>query len=149
VKGLEITKVYDAHSEDFFHLLRNSFKADYQSNTKKAINVLDIQPGLKYTKHFGKDNKQKVLIEVEEMTFPLHYRVKLSSNRGDNIIEYLVEPKDDNEIEVTYREEYVNTDFFTKWNNKLLYPLFKKKFQKRMEAQVDNLIRHSKVRKGS
>ncbi|MBZ6527480.1 DUF3284 domain-containing protein [Aerococcaceae bacterium DSM 111021] len=144
---MEMTKVYDARADDFFHLLRNSFKADYQSNTKKLIDVKDIKPGLKYKKSFGKDSKQAVLIEVEEMKFPLHYRVKLSSNRGDNIIEYLVESQKEDEIEVTYREEYVNTDFFTKWNNKILYPLFRKKFEKRMEAQVDNLIRHSKVRK--
>lgn len=141
--------MYDANAEDFFSILRNSFKADYQDNTKKIIKNKDIQPGLKYKKTFGKDGKSSALVEVESMDYPSHYRVRLESTRGANIIEYIVTKEGEDEIAVTYREEYINTGMFTKLNNKLLYPLFRKKFEQRMELQVDSLVRHSKVRKGN
>ena len=144
---MEITKVYDANAESFFNILRNSFKADYQSNTKTFIKADDIQPGLKYKKQFGQAGKSTALVEVEAMKFPLHYKVKLGSNRGSNIIEYVIEPQSDDTISVTYREDYVDEGLFMKMNNKVLYPFFRKKFEKRMTDQVDSLIRHSKVRK--
>lgn len=145
---MEMSKVYDTNAEAFFTILMNAFKADYQDNTKKALKDKDIQAGLTYKKYFGKDKQNSALIKVRAMEFPTHYKVELTSNRGSNIIEYVVVSRSEDEIQVTYREEYTDTGVFTKLNNKLLYPFFKKSMTKRMEAQVDNLVRHSKVRKG-
>lgn len=140
---MEITKIYEASPERFFNLLRDSFKTDYQSNTKKYIKSSDIKPGLKFTKSFGTNNKNSVLVEVEEMTFPKHYKIKLKSSRGTNIIQYIIEQQNETEIAVTYCEEYVNVGVFTKLNNMILSPFFKKKLQQRMTDQVDHLIEYS------
>lgn len=140
---MEITKVYQANPEKFFNLLRDSFKTDYQANTKKMIKNSDIKPGLKFTKSFGTNNQHSVVVEVEEMTFPDHYKIKLNSSRGTNIIQYVIDPQNQTEIAVTYREEYVNVGVFTKLNNLILSPFFKKKLQRRMTDQVDHLIEYS------
>lgn len=143
-----MSKVYDTTAEDLFTILLNAFKADYQENTQRSIVDQDIKEGLSFKKYFGKDKKNSALVKVEAMDFPRHYKVELQSNRGSNIIEYIIEPQSEREIEVTYREEYIDSSFFTRLNNKLLYPLFRKRFIQRMEGQVDNLVRHAKVRKG-
>lgn len=142
---MEISKVYQANSERLFDLLRESFKTDYQTNTKKPIKIHDIKPGLKFTKLFGSNKQNSVLVEVEKMTFPSHYRIKLNSSRGTNVIEYLIEPQSEQEIAVTYREEYLNVGVFTKLNNMVLSPFFKKKLERRMTDQMDHLIEYSNL----
>lgn len=146
---MQVKKVYDTTAEDLFRILFNAFKADYQKNTQKSIVDQDIRPGLSFKKYFGKDKENSALVKVEAMNFPHHYKVVLNTNRGSNIIEYIIEPYNDHEIEVTYREEYIDSGFISKLNNKLLYPFFRKSMTQRMESQVDHLVRHSKVRKDS
>lgn len=140
---MEVSKVYQANAEFLFDFLKESFKNDYERNTNKLLKSGDLKPGLKFTKTFGAKNQNSVLVEVEKMTFPSHYKIILKSSRGTNLIEYLIEPQTAGEIEVTYREEYLNTGVFTKMNNFLLAPLFRKKLEARMLAQLDQLIHYS------
>ncbi len=140
---MKVSKVYQANAESLFDFLKASFKNDYERNTNKLLRSGDLKPGLKFTKTFGAKNQNSVLVEVEHMTAPHHYSILLKSSRGSNVIEYLIEPVTDSEIEVTYREEYLNTGFFTKMNNLILGPLFRKKLEGRMLAQMDQLIAYS------
>lgn len=140
---MEVSKVYQANAESVFEFLKASFKNDYERNTKILLRSGDLKPGLKFTKNFGTKNQHSVMVEVEKMTAPHHYRILLHSSRGTNVIEYLIEPHTTDEIEVTYREEYLDMGFFTKLNNKLLTPLFRKKLESRMMAQLNQLIHYS------
>lgn len=140
---MEVSKVYQAQAESVFVFLKEAFKSDYERNTNKLLRSADLKPGLKFTKTFGANKQNSVLVEVEKMTFPSHYKIILNSSRGTNLIEYQIEPQAIGEIEVTYREEYLNTGFFTKMNNFLLTPIFRKKLEKRMLAQLDQLIHYS------
>lgn len=140
---MKVSKVYKANAESLFDFLKASFKNDYERNTNKLLRSGDLKPGLKFTKTFGAKNQNSVLVEVEHMTAPHHYSILLKSSRGSNVIEYLIEAVTDGEIEVTYREEYINTGFFTKLNNLILGPLFRKKLEGRMLAQLDQLIAYS------
>lgn len=140
---MEVSKVYQGSAEKLFDLLKESFKSDYERNTKKLLRSGELKPGLKFTKTFGAKNQSSVLVEVDQMAYPHHYKINLNSSRGTNVIEYLIEPQAEGEIEVTYREEYVNTGFFTKANNLLLAPFFRKKLERRMLLQVDQLMEYS------
>ncbi len=140
---MEVTKRYQAKAENLFAFLEASFKSDYERNTNKLMRSGELKPGLKFTKTFGAKNQNSVLVEVEAMTFPSHYKIVLNSSRGTNYIEYLIDPQEEDEIAVTYREEYVNSGLFTKINNRILEPFFRKKLEARMLAQLDQLIHYS------
>lgn len=140
---MEVSKVYQANASALFAFLKESFKSDYERNTHKLLRSGDLKPGLKFTKTFGAKNQNSALVEVERMTEPSHYKIILKSSRGTNSIEYLIEPQAADAIEVTYREEYLHTGVFTKLNNALLAPLFRKKLEARMLAQLDQLIHYA------
>lgn len=143
---MEVVKDYQVGAEELFGMLSKAFVTDFHANTNRRIKAEDIKMGLQYKKNFGQDGKQSVLVEVDTMTFPSHYKVNLISNRGTNVIEYVIEPKGEKAVTCLYREEYIETDTFTKWNNKLLMPFFRKKVQRHMLMRLDNIVKETKER---
>ena len=134
---MKITKTYLTSAGAYFDSILTSLRADYQRSTGKHLETNQQLTGLKYITSFGNKGIQQAEVEIVELIENQRYRAIISSNRGKQIITYDIDSLSPNQIRVNYEEIVEQTDFFTKWNYKLLSILFRKSLQKKMEAQLD------------
>ena len=87
-------------------------------NLKRELNVKKIEKGMKFKKELSSKFSQKVessveLINIEEnKEYSLVYKTSL----GENIVKYLLNDIDDENLEVEYIEEYYTDSFWNKYN---------------------------------
>ena len=111
-------------------------------NLKRELNVKKIEKGMKFKKELSSKFSQKVessveLINIEEnKEYSLVYKTSL----GENIVKYLLNDIDDENLEVEYIEEYYTDSFWNKYNNMIvefLMSYFLKKKKKRVLKQIE------------
>ena len=91
-------------------------------NLKRELNVKKIEKGMKFKKELSSKFSQKVessveLINIEEnKEYSLVYKTSL----GENIVKYLLNDIDDENLEVEYIEEYYTDSFWNKYNNMIV-----------------------------
>ena len=110
-------------------------------NLKRELNIKKIEKGMK----FKKDLESSVeLINLEEnKEYSLLYKTPL----GENIVKYLLNDIDDENLEVEYIEEYYTDSFWNKYNNMIvefLMSYFLKKKKKRVLKQIEEYIKSNR-----
>ena len=115
-------------------------------NLKRELNVKKIEKGMKFKKELSSKFSQKVessveLINIEEnKEYSLVYKTSL----GENIVKYLLNDIDDENLEVEYIEEYYTDSFWNKYNNMIvefLMSYFLKKKKKTTLKQIEQYIK--------
>lgn len=118
-------------------------------NLKRELNVKKIEKGMKFKKELSSKFSQKVessveLINIEEnKEYSLVYKTSL----GENIVKYLLNNIDDENLEVEYIEEYYTDSFWNKYNNMIvefLMSYFLKKKKKRVLKQIEEYIKNNR-----
>jgi hypothetical protein len=118
-------------------------------NLKRELNVKKIEKGMKFKKELSSKFSQKVessveLINIEEnKEYSLVYKTSL----GENIVKYLLNYIDDENLEVEYIEEYYTDSFWNKYNNMMvefLMSYFLKKKKKRVLKQIEEYIKNNR-----
>lgn len=118
-------------------------------NLKRELNVKKIEKGMKFKKELSSKFSQKVessveLINIEEnKEYSLVYKTSL----GENIVKYLLNDIDDENLEVEYIEEYYTDSFWNKYNNMIVEFLmlyFLKKRKKRVLKQIEEYIKNNR-----
>lgn len=118
-------------------------------NLKRELNVKKIEKGMKFKKELSSKFSQKVessveLINIEEnKEYSLVYKTSL----GENIVKYLLNDIDDENLEVEYIEEYYTDSFWNKYNNMIvefLMSYFLKKKKKRVLKQIEEYIKSNR-----
>ena len=104
---------------------------------------------MKFKKELSSKFSQKVessveLINIEEnKEYSLVYKTSL----GENIVKYLLNDIDDENLEVEYIEEYYTDSFWNKYNNMIvefLMSYFLKKKKKRVLKQIEEYIKSNR-----
>ena len=118
-------------------------------NLKRELNVKKIEKGMKFKKELSSKFSQKVessveLINIEEnKEYSLVYKTSL----GENIVKYLLNDIDNENLEVEYIEEYYTDSFWNKYNNMIVEFLmlyFLKKKKKRGLKQIEEYIKNNR-----
>ena len=118
-------------------------------NLKRELNIKKIEKGMKFKKELSSKFSQKVessveLINIEEnKEYSLVYKTSL----GENIVKYLLNDIDDENLEVEYIEEYYTDSFWNKYNNMIvefLMSYFLKKKKKRVLKQIEEYIKNNR-----
>ena len=118
-------------------------------NLKRELNIKKIEKGMKFKKELSSKFSQKVessveLINIEEnKEYSLLYKTPL----GENIVKYLLNDIDDENLEVEYIEEYYTDSFWNKYNNMIvefLMSYFLKKKKKRVLKQIEEYIKSNR-----
>ncbi len=118
-------------------------------NLKRELNIKKIEKGMKFKKDLKSKFSQKVessveLINIEEnKEYSLLYKTPL----GENIVKYLLNDIDDENLEVEYIEEYYTDSFWNKYNNMIvefLMSYFLKKKKKRVLKQIEEYIKSNR-----
>lgn len=118
-------------------------------NLKRELNVKKIEKGMKFKKELSSKFSQKVessveLINIEEnKEYSLVYKTSL----GENVVKYLLNDIDDENLEVEYIEEYYTDSFWNKYNNMIvefLMSYFLKKKKKRVLKQIEEYIKNNR-----
>ena len=118
-------------------------------NLKRELNIKKIEKGMKFKKDLKSKFSQKVessveLINLEEnKEYSLLYKTPL----GENIVKYLLNDIDDENLEVEYIEEYYTDSFWNKYNNMIvefLMSYFLKKKKKRVLKQIEEYIKNNR-----
>ena len=118
-------------------------------NLKRELNIKKIEKGIKFKKDLKSKFSQKVessveLINLEEnKEYSLLYKTPL----GENIVKYLLNDIDDENLEVEYIEEYYTDSFWNKYNNMIvefLMSYFLKKKKKRVLKQIEEYIKNNR-----
>ena len=104
---------------------------------------------MKFKKELSSKFSQKVessveLINIEEnKEYSLVYKTSL----GENVVKYLLNNIDDENLEVEYIEEYYTDSFWNKYNNMIvefLMSYFLKKKKKRVLKQIEEYIKNNR-----
>lgn len=128
-------------SKEFYNFLLD--------NLKRELNIKKIEKGMKFKKDLKSKFSQKVessveLINLEEnKEYSLLYKTPL----GENIVKYLLNDIDDENLEVEYIEEYYTDSFWNKYNNMIvefLMSYFLKKKKKRVLKQIEEYIKSNR-----
>ncbi|WP_394405206.1 DUF3284 domain-containing protein [Streptococcus sp. 20-1249] len=138
---MQVSKIYPTRAKPVFDLLTKLFIEDYETSTGQSISADEIVSGLTYIKKIGQQGS--VNLQVLEFQPPESYRVEISSSRGKQMLHYLLEEIDSEQVKITYSELNESPSFFNSWNYKLLKPFFKKKLETRMVLQIDKLVEFS------
>lgn len=118
-------------------------------NLKRELNVKKIEKGMKFKKELSSKFSQKVessveLINLEEnKEYSLVYKTSL----GENVVKYLLNDIDNENLEVEYIEEYYTDSFWNKYNNMIvefLMSYFLKKKKKRVLKQIEEYIKNNR-----
>ena len=118
-------------------------------NLKRELNIKKIEKGMKFKKELSSKFSQKVessveLINIEEnKEYSLVYKTSL----GENVVKYLLNDIDDENLEVEYIEEYYTDSFWNKYNNMIvefLMSYFLKKKKKRVLKQIEEYIKSNR-----
>lgn len=128
-------------SKEFYNFLLD--------NLKRELNIKKIEKGMKFKKDLKSKFSQKVessveLINIEEnKEYSLLYKTPL----GENIVKYLLNDIDNENLEVEYIEEYYTDSFWNKYNNMIvefLMSYFLKKKKKRVLKQIEEYIKSNR-----
>ena len=118
-------------------------------NLKRELNIKKIEKGMKFKKDLKSKFSQKVESSVELINLEENkeYSLLYKSPLGENIVKYLLNDIDDENLEVEYIEEYYTDSFWNKYNNMIvefLMSYFLKKKKKRVLKQIEEYIKSNR-----
>lgn len=141
----QIKRELNVSADEFFARIAESVAYDIYANTNKQVKVNQIKKGYSYTRKMsGKmGNKGEIKATITDFEAPSIYAIHFESKQGDNTLSYVINPIDDDNIEVIYTENYVAASKSKSWNAKIMQALYKrgnKKKVNRLITQIENYI---------
>lgn len=138
---MEVSKILKVNSSEFYKLLEDSLKYEYEFYTSN-----DVEPfvGMTYDKELltKMGQKRNASVEILELVKNESYKIKTTCGDEVNEISYLIEDLDDS-CNVTYKERFYYESGKSSFGNNLMifvysYPnkrAIKKRF-KAVEAKI-------------
>lgn len=143
---MEIKEELAVSPEEFFDFLYQSIQMDIKESTGKRLNPNEIKEGMTYSKEMktkmGQTGEAKVTLSVLDPN--KKYQASFSSNQGENITTYIIEEKDEQLIELTYKEDFVGAGFLKKLNYKLMILFYNRRAKKQSIARVRQIEKYIK-----
>lgn len=139
---MEIKRIVHGDINAYFKVLEASLLSDYNTAVQEEHSSDVLKSGLTYQKtlrnRFGNEGKVTVLIDRFE---PNHYSASFRSAQGINQLSYDLEPIDDNQFEVTYKEDFISESKSKNLNYSLMSKLYNRSSKKKMNLMLDAIER--------
>ena len=138
---MECKKVLQVTKEEFFNQVQHSVLEDIKAATGKKPNVVALQNEFTYKKQIPTKlgRKDNVKIVIEQFHYPTDYCASFHGAQGVNKISYHVESIGDNEIEVSYKEDFSGKGKLKTYNFKIMQKLYSKSSQKRVNRLLSSM----------
>ena len=138
---MKIEKRLKVNSEEFYNFILASVLKDVNENSDEEFELQDLVEGFTYSKNlqnkFGQDGN--TIVRINELDTNKKYEVIFESHQGENIMTYTLEPLDNQEVHVTYEEDFIATSAIKKLNYQLVSLLYNKKSQKKAYQLLSNI----------
>lgn len=139
---MEIKRIVHGNIDAYFKVLEASLLNDYNEAMQEEHASDVLKSGLTYQKtlrnRFGNEGKVTVLIDRFEQN---HYAASFRSAQGINQLSYDLEPIDDNQFEVTYKEDFISESKSKNLNYSLMSKLYNRSSKKKMNLMLDAIER--------
>jgi len=108
---LKVKKKLQITAEEFFRVLRDSLEYDIETYGKKEHGSYKIEDGFVYGKKLKRGKKTfRTVVKVVKFTQPYYYQSIMKNDGGMYQLEYGIETISEDSIEVTYREDTLDTN---------------------------------------
>lgn len=147
---MEVTEKLFVSDKDFFNMLEKSLIYDIKESTGKDISISQVHKGFSYKKNMKNKFGQKsdVKVTICEFTPYKQYKASFENSTGTTNIDYIIEPIDDNSINVSYSEEFESPSKSKSLNQKIMeFLLFNRKAKKhavRLLQGMEKYIQNNK-----
>lgn len=135
---MEIKRLVQGNINAYFDVLTNSLLNDYNSATHFEHSSDVLKSGLTYQKklrnRFGNEGVVTVTIERFE---PNHYAASFKSAQGVNHLSYDLNPLNEEQFEVTYKEDFYSESKSKSLNYSIMSKLYKRSSKKKMNLMLD------------
>lgn len=139
---MEIKRIVHGNIDAYFKVLEASLLNDYNEATQEEHASDVLKSGLTYQKtlrnRFGNEGKVVVTIDRYE---PNHYSASFKSAQGINQLSYDLEPMNENEFEVTYKEDFISESKSKNLNYSLMSKLYNRSSKKKINLMLDAIER--------
>lgn len=139
---MEIKRIVHGNIDAYFKVLEASLLNDYNEAVQEEHSSDVLKSGLTYKKtlrnRFGNEGKVTVLIDRYEQN---HYAASFKSAQGINQLSYDLEPIDENQFEVTYKEDFFSESKSKNLNYSLMSKLYNRSSKKKMNLMLDAIER--------
>ncbi|MDN6161172.1 MAG: DUF3284 domain-containing protein [Atopostipes sp.] len=143
---MEIKETLSVSAEEFFDFLYHSIILDIKESTGESLKRDEIIEGMTYSKTLTTKTGQTGEATVSLTTIQPNesYKASFNTTQGENITHYEVEELTDQQIEVTYREEYVASSWLKGLNFKLMNLFFKRRSKKQASERLYQIEKYLK-----
>lgn len=138
---MNIKQRLNVSGKEFFDFIALSVLNDAKESFDDTLTIEDIVEGFSYTKSLVNKVGQKgnTTVKIQEFDLDKCYEAVFESQQGQNILRYEIVILNDQEVEVSYTEDFIAADTIKKWNFDLVNFFYKKKAQKRAEIMLKNI----------
>lgn len=139
--NMRTTSTLKVSKEEFFDFLYLSIINDIKQSTQRNISKNEITEGFEYKKKLANKmgRKGEVKVTLAKLRPSTSYVAEFKSAQGVNVISYEIESINEEEIHVTYSEEFIAADKLKDWNFKLINFFYKKKSKKKIDTLLNNI----------
>lgn len=136
---INITKEIMVDGKDFFDTIVKLVLKDARSMTHEDIKAEDIKKGYSYEKR--SITARVTITELEPFSL---YEAKVGNNHGETFVRYEIKEIEKGKCEVMYSERFLGASLSKNLNYKLFLLFSKKRFIKRAELIIENIVKLTK-----
>ena len=138
---MKIEKTLKVSSEEFYNFILASVLKDVNENSDEEFELEDLVEGFTYSKNlqnkFGQDGN--TVVRINELDANKIYEVIFESHQGENIMTYKLQALENQEVHVTYEEDFIGSNAIKKLNYQLVSFFYNKKSQKKADQLLRNI----------
>ena len=138
---MKFEKTLKVSSEEFYNFILASVLKDVNENSDEEFELEDLVQGFTYSKNlqnkFGQDGN--TVVRINELDANKIYEVIFESHQGENIMTYKLLALDNQEVHVTYEEDFIASNAIKKLNYQLVSFFYNKKSQKKADQLLRNI----------
>lgn len=140
---MEVAKVCDASPAQVLDAVRELVRKDMEEAKGKPVELRKAHVGAHWDKELSNrmGKAEHVKVKVEQLD-EAGYRVRFSSRYGENVVSYAFEPTEAGGTQITYEEGFDGSTASSGLNHRLFAFFTQRGNRKRMQAQLDGLVRY-------
>ena len=135
---MEVKRIVHGDMKAYFKVWTDSLLSDYNAAMQAEYTSDVLKSGLTYQKKlrnsFGNEGTVSVSIDRFEEN---HYAASFKSAQGINQLSYDLEPLDNQQFEVTYKEYFFSESKSKSLNYSIMSKLYKRSSKKKMNLMLD------------
>lgn len=138
---ITVKETLGVSAESFFQQILKSAAYDVQLATNKNITEQQLYKGYQYTKKMKAKmgNTGDVKVKITELDAPRCYSAEFTSATGKNMISYFIEPMGEEQITVTYTEDFSGKSASQNLNYKIIGALYKRGAKKKTARKLHDI----------